>query len=355
MDFREVSEQRLEKMYLGGKTRLAIAKQFGVTENQVRNRLENAGIFKRYRKPSVLSKEELQGYIDQGLWEKEIAEIVGCSPDHLRRLRRRYGIPAKQLILNKRPVDIEKWTLTSKQKEMLIGTLMGDSSIIPVRGSFRFSCGHCEQQRRYLEYKRDLLKPFSWDLRPQTKVLNGKTFKGFKLETFTHPEFQIYRKLFYGDGTKVYSRIVDLLTPTSLAFWMMDDGTASGKRLILGFHTERNELVVVRNVIQKKFGITLKVFRQNPNLFGLGATTKESRYALASLIQPYFHPSMVYKIQKWISDNPEPSLIGNDQEGATTRSSLNPQRHGDKDHLRRAISVGSAADPNSTAVGHDIV
>lgn len=357
MTFREIPDSEIKKLYLSGMTRTVIADRYGVTEAQVRNRLENAGVYKRSRKKPLIEKEDLEKRLKRGATEKEIAQAVGCSESHLRRLRRRFGIAPKQPIKNKRPPGISKWRLTATQEEMLVGTLMGDSSIVPAGSgaSWRFTCGHCEQQVAYLEHKREMLRPFSWDLRPQTKRMGGKVFKGFKLDTFAHREFGRFRDLFYPEGTKVFRGLAPLLTPRALAYWMMDDGGVSGKTLVVGYHNNEPELRGIRDHLEDTFGIDLRVRLQAPGFFKLAATTKKSRSLLAPLVEPFFHPSMRYKIARWLTDNPEPSLGGNPSEGATTRSSLTPQGYGGNDHLLGVIPSGSAAGPNDLVEGQDIV
>jgi hypothetical protein len=223
---------------------------------------------------------------------------------------------------------------------------MGDSSIVPVNAyktTWRYTCGHCEEQKDYLDHKRDILKPFTWELRPQIRHLNGKTFHGFKLETFSHLVFGHYRCLFYPEGVKRFtSDIFDRITPRSLAFWLMDDGSNNGA---LGYHNNLEEFEALRSFLNQRFNLRLKIRHIDENFFGLFASGKDQKYKLATLVYPYVIPSMRYKIQSWL-DNFEPSLVGNNLEGAETRGSLNPIGHGDNTHPSGVILSGSAGHPN---------
>lgn len=317
MHLQDVDDETLKSLYLGGKTRKEIAALFGASESQIKERLIAARISKRACKGLKISKEVLSRLIDQGLSMQEIAQCQGCSQSYVRKL---YQIPSTQPIKNRRPEGIKLWTLTNTQREMLLGTIMGDSSIIPSSANrFRFTSGHSEKQRAYLEHKRDVLRPFSWDLRPQRKVLNGKTHLGFKLETFVHSVFNPLRELFYSTGEKRFTpELVNQLTPRSLAYWLMDDGGTSGKVLVLGYSTYREDLELVKSMMQDRFNICLRIDRHSDSFFRIVASTKVSRPGLVQLVEPFLISSMRYKIAKW-SDNPEPSFVGNNIEGAETR------------------------------------
>lgn len=278
-------------------TRRELAVFFGITEAQVKDRLAKAGVFKRKQRDYALSKTQLEELYALGLSSTDIASECGLSLSHVQRLRRYYGLPPQQPIINNRPADATSWRLDASQHEMLLGTLMGDSSIVPVRSSFRFISGHCEAQQEYLEHKRDLLAQFAWDLRPVCKDLGGKLFHGFRLETFAHAEWAPYRKLFYPDGVKRFTpELACQLTPRSLAYWLMDDGGLSGKVVVLGYHTLRADLEVVRDTLQERFGVGLRIDRHSQKLFRLVASTKLARAWVLEYVKPHVIPSMQYKV-----------------------------------------------------------
>ena len=88
----------------------------------------------------------------QGLSDREIAEIIGCTPNQMAKKRKRLGL----LPNNKK----ESYKLTNEELAIVIGTLLGDACIKYVHGgctapNLQFS--HCIQQKEYFLYKKDKL------------------------------------------------------------------------------------------------------------------------------------------------------------------------------------------------------
>ena len=101
----------------------------------------------------------------------------------------------------------------------------------------------------------------------------------------------------YVTGFKVVPQnIFELLTPISIAYWIMDDGGRCGN----GFHFATNafsteEVNLLAKVIQDKFGLKCSVHSRNRIYIGASSTEQ-----LANIVRPYVHSSMAYKIEKSI-------------------------------------------------------
>ena len=90
--------------------------------------------------------------------------------------------------------------------------------------------------------------------------------------------------------------IFELLTPISIAYWIMDDGGRCGS----GFHFATNafsteEVNLLAKVLQDKFGLKCSVHSRN-RIYIWASSTEQ----LANIVRPYVHSSMEYKIEKSI-------------------------------------------------------
>lgn len=120
--------------------------------------------------------------------------------------------------------------LTKRQKEFLIGTLLGDGTLYLGRRNTnaRLKIQHSEKDSGYLIYKHSLLRNFVTGTIMRDDRFNKDTNKNYFSRTFittTHPEFTKFHKFFYHGGKKIVDdRILRMVTPFGLAIWIMDDG-----------------------------------------------------------------------------------------------------------------------------------
>jgi hypothetical protein len=180
--------------------------------------------------------------------------------------------------------------LSSLQRELVIGSLLGDAYLMPTTAGYCFRVSHGSQQRAYVDWKFKLLAQFVRT--PPRECGNCYYFR-----TVTHPEFSLYRKFFYLETRKVIP--VELLheqfTELSLAVWLMDDGAVDGKQLRLNtqsFSLDENEMLM--SFLRAKLGIETRLNRDKDR-YRL-RIIDASMERLKSLIEPYLIPSMLYKL-----------------------------------------------------------
>ena len=114
--------------------------------------------------------------------------------------------------------------ITSKQKSIIIGSLLGDGSIIPKKyGHCYFSKGQTHTNKPYLEWLASELQPFSCPLATYDNHCNGKTYKAARLYTKALAIFDPIRSEWYPNGKKIVPTTISL-DPISLAIWFFDDG-----------------------------------------------------------------------------------------------------------------------------------
>ena len=123
------------------------------------------------------------------------------------------------------------------------------------------------QHLNYFNHVLELFKPYlSKDFELKTKSFinkkNNNNYSSVNFATLSLPCFNYYKNLFYNpDKLKIVpSNIQDLLSPRSLAYWIMDDGSFTGSGLKL--HTNAfslEELNLLIKALDKNFSIKASV------------------------------------------------------------------------------------------------
>ena len=180
--------------------------------------------------------------------------------------------------------------LSSLQRELIVGSLLGDAYLMPTTSGYCFRVNHGLQQRDYVDWKFKLLAQFVRT--PPRESRNCYYFR-----TVTHPEFSLYREFFYSSSRKVVpvELLYEQFTGFSLAIWLMDDGAAEGKQLRLNtqsFSLGENEALV--SFLRAKFGIESRLNRDKDR--HRLRITKASVRRLKHLVGPHLIPSMLYKL-----------------------------------------------------------
>ena len=116
--------------------------------------------------------------------------------------------------------------------------------------------------------------------------------------TYSLPCFVPLYDLFYPDGKKIIpSNIGELLTESSLAHWICDDGTFVKGRDIVVLCTEsfsESEVDLLLAVLSTKFGLKCRKDKRG-NGFRI-VIVKSSLTKLRELVQSHLPSSMLYKI-----------------------------------------------------------
>ncbi len=180
--------------------------------------------------------------------------------------------------------------LNSQQRELVIGSLLGDAYLMPTTAGYCFRVNHGLQQRAYVDWK------FKW-LVEYVRTPPRESGNCYYFRTVTHPEFSNYRKLFYSNGRKIVpgELLYEQFTGFSLAVWLMDDGAVDGKQLRLNtqsFSPSENEALA--GLLRAKLGIETRLNRDKDR-YRLRITAA-SMARLKSLVEPYLIPSMLYKL-----------------------------------------------------------
>ena len=203
-----------------------------------------------------------------------------------------------------------KLNLPSYLHQVLIGLLLSDGSLektsptSAARLSVMFGSLHIS----YLLHLYNLFEPYTNTnsgirfidvFNKKTKV--SYTQVGFK--TVSLPILLLYHKMFYIAKSKSYIKIVpsnieDLMTPVVLAHLIMGDGNLKPKDNIIRIYTNsfsKEDVERLGIAITKKLGIIVKVVSDRNNQYMI-TISRNQLELVRSIILPYMHPSMVYKL-----------------------------------------------------------
>ena len=193
--------------------------------------------------------------------------------------------------------------LTKEQRELIVGTLLGDAHLERRYKGYTFSLmvEHLIKQKEYVEWKYNALK--EWVRTPprmKRQVVNGKQYDKYCFRTLGSSSFRFYHAQFYRNGKKVVPKLIHRwLTPYALCIWFMDDGSIKSKyhraRIINTQGFDKQDVLRLIHVLQNKFHIAARVRKQKEGyqIYLLAETIDH----FANLVRPYIIPSMSYKLQ----------------------------------------------------------
>jgi hypothetical protein len=229
------SKEILHDLYvIQNKTDKEIGTQYGVTD---------VSVSKWRRKLGVLTKSQL-ARLGAGRGDSNLdLELDSLTPVQLaemyssmgqRAIAKRFNVskPTISARLHKfgiQPISktdraTSHQDLTEVQKEICIGTILGDGHILE-RGVLKVT--HYYGQLDYLIHLHRMLSPLTLPIFYEEKEMdNGKLTFAFGFRTVQHSWFQSLRSIFYPDGVnKVYPEsVLRSLSARSLAYWYFDDG-----------------------------------------------------------------------------------------------------------------------------------
>ena len=195
--------------------------------------------------------------------------------------------------------------LTNKQKQFLIGTLLGDGTLYlsDKNTNARLKIEHTRKDREYVEFKYSIIKNFVTGRIMDNAVFNKGVRRHYLTSLFittTHPEFTIFHRLFYKNLKKIVNRkILDKVTPFGLAFWVMDDGCYNKKHKFIDLYTmgfTHREHLIMQKWFKEKYGIYPKIdYHKQSDKYYLRFNCLDSQ-KLVNIIKPHIIESMGRKI-----------------------------------------------------------
>jgi hypothetical protein len=196
----------------------------------------------------------------------------------------------------KLPIVKDNMKLTKKEEEVLVGTLLGDSSIICGKNYAYLSFCHESKQSIYFFKKYNILK----------RTMSSYSYKDNLITNFTNNGkfyyatgrslkcLRTYRDIFYPNGKKSIPMdfIKDRFTNISLSYLFMDEGCKNCNTINLNMQSfNREELQNFINFLEEKFNLKF-IIKKDKTLY----LRYESRKIFFNLVKNYITPDTEYKL-----------------------------------------------------------
>jgi hypothetical protein len=208
--------------------------------------------------------------------------------------------------------------LTNFQKEAIFGSMLGDltaeRSNITGNTRLRFYMSSINKELIYHLYS--IFNPY---VKTGPKLINRKLNKLTKLEhtdiSFSTLKYALFNWVFEDFYIKsenknikiVPKNSINRITPVSLAYWIMDDGSFSKSKGYLILCTDsycKEDVLYLISILKTKFNLSsalVKISRptvleNNTKIYYRIRINKSSLPILIELVKPYFIPSMLYKL-----------------------------------------------------------
>jgi recombination protein RecA len=215
---------------------------------------------------------------------------------------------AGELLPGDRVAQAEKIRLSDQQLQVVLGGLMGDGNLSPNRQGrhgVRFRLGHGAKQVDYLDWKVSMLGNI-----PCSRRINAK---GAVFADFTPlPELGELQEVVYLGGGKKHLTwdYLKALTPLALAVWYMDDAAfairSKGLQARTAGGSGRTEICVeamsegsrerLVDHLRDAFGLECRLRLSGARQKAVLQFTTAATERLQSIIAPFVHPSMDYKL-----------------------------------------------------------
>lgn len=192
-----------------------------------------------------------------------------------------------------------KLFLTDRQKEVLIGTLLGDGSIkISVSGkAARLQICQSFDYKEYVFWKKNIFKEWVLSGPKYYKVNNSLIFR-----TVSHPEIYKFYSKFYKNKVKIIPKDINdiLKSNLSLAVWFMDDGNGyqhmdSYRLSTYAFGYEGN--LLLQKCLLVNFGLKTNLVRDSRGFQIYIPVRSGDADRFKKLVMSHIIPKMRYKFR----------------------------------------------------------
>ena len=196
----------------------------------------------------------------------------------------------------------KKFKITSRQKQIIIGKILGDGYLETANGTtYRLKIEHSAKQKEYVFWAYRELKNLSSN-KPKFKLHKSssrKTYEKYWFNTKYSSSLKFYGQQFYPKGKKIVPKLIHRwLTPLTLAVWFMDDGSIKSKecrgKIINTQSFDDKSLKRLQSAIKSNFDIKTTLRKQKDGTQIYIPASEYDKLKLA--IGKYVLPSLSYKL-----------------------------------------------------------
>ncbi len=198
--------------------------------------------------------------------------------------------------------------LTTKQKSLIIGSIMGDGWITKgTKGNPVLCIQHSIKQLDYLLWKKQRFEEEGFIVNGIYDVTKkGSPYPAYRIDIVLGEIGKILRHQLYPNDNKTITRHhLNMLDKEGLAIWYMDDGscclhkkkdgTIKSREIHIATHKfTYDEHAIMQRYLEVVWKVKMNIYRDRGKCrFACGATEGKK---LIALIKQHIHPKMTYKI-----------------------------------------------------------
>lgn len=292
--------EKLKKLVKEGKNYSELSEELGVSKSWIRKQCKDLGInptleIAQTNNPETAAK--IENLLNEGKTNTEISKILGISPGAVRRCttevlkRETNSVKAKK---------IKEVNLTQEQLEIIYGSLLGDLCITKTKKLARFIISQGGTHEQYFDHLYSKFEGLMGKVSktPRFDKRTNKYYNKFVAKALAHEKYlEIYNEIYINGVKTITKEWLDKLTPRSIAYWFMDDGSIRGVFATNSFTKEGCEMLV--DFLWSKFKIKARTKQVvNHVLIDQYIVIIDRVYLLKfeDLIRPYMVESMKYKL-----------------------------------------------------------
>ncbi len=203
--------------------------------------------------------------------------------------------------------------LNAIQKEILVGTLLGDATIAKTKAvAFNVKFEQKLANKDYINHLYEIFEPYV-GTPPKVRTITGGSAKDRQsiwFRTYRHIDFKFYYDLFYRKKNstdfrkkRVPKLIHRFLTPRALAYWFMDDGSYSynksktTQQKVYYFNTQSfcyEDIKILKKALKLNFNFDTNIYRDRT--YYLLYIQPQSKEDFSNLIKPFLLEIFSYKL-----------------------------------------------------------
>lgn len=275
-----------------------LAKMFNCNERTIEKYAKKLGLVvktKITKRNDPVILEKIKTMVESGKTNNEIAKELRISPTTVRRYTKELLGKDTNSIKAKSVKDV---CLTDEQLEIIYGSLLGDMSISKTKNLARISITQGGSHEDYFDFVCSKFEGLLGKISKEPRFDNRtkKWYNKFIVRFLAHKQYLSIYNLIYKNGVKTITQEwLNKLTPKSIAYWFMDDGSRSGDLATNCFTLQEVELC--QKWFKDKFNIDTRIRKIANKEQWLLIICVNSRQNFDDLIRPYIHKSMLYKLK----------------------------------------------------------
>lgn len=199
--------------------------------------------------------------------------------------------------------------MNRKTRGLLVGTLLGDSSIHTTPHNCIFQFTHQIKQKEFAFHKAEVISSSFNKKKKEPSYYKSNTAYGeveYYKYSLANKYFNYLHRIAYPLGKKLFSRkLLNYLTPQGIAWWYMDDGGLGRKdinsEMRISTYCSLEEIETIILYFQEVWGIKgNKRLSKKHQTYYLAFGYKEAK-KFEKLVRPFILPTMEYKLPSFYS------------------------------------------------------